>query len=188
MKIGELARRANLNASAIRYYEKLSLLPQPQRQGQQRRYPAEALNRILLIRFASEMGFTLSEIKLFLSGIKETAPPAPRWKKLAHRKLAEVEKTIQCSRRLKSLLQHLLHCRCSSLAICVQRLSLSPNLRSLQKPRAKRKQKSPHAPNSWDEIFAQADSAKISKELLAHRDRQASLSSDCYANSHHKLI
>ena len=134
MKIGELASHAGLNASAIRYYEGLRLLPQPQRKSNQRRYPAEALNRILLIRFASEMGFTLSEIKLFLSGIQETAPPGPRWKKLAHRKLAEVEQSIQRSRRLKSLLEHLLHCRCGSLQICVQRLSLSPNLRSLQKP------------------------------------------------------
>ena len=133
MKIGQLAARANLNASAIRYYEKRGLLPPPHRQGNQRRYPSDSLNRILLIRFASEMGFTLNEIKLFLSGIKETAPVGPRWKKLAHRKLAEVAETMQRSRLLKSLLEHLHHCRCSSLSICVTRLSLSPNLRSLQK-------------------------------------------------------
>jgi hypothetical protein len=30
---------------------------------------------------------------------------------------------------LKSLLQHLLRCDCASLQVCVQRLSLSPNLR-----------------------------------------------------------
>jgi MerR family transcriptional regulator, redox-sensitive transcriptional activator SoxR len=149
MKIGQLAVRANLNASAIRYYEKLHLLPQPQRHGNQRRYPAEALNRVLLIRFASEMGFTLSEIKLFLSGIKENAPVGPRWKKLAHRKLAEVEQTIARSRRLKSLLEHLLHCRCSSLQICVQRLSLSPNLRTLQKPQSNPSPKSRRSHNSW---------------------------------------
>jgi MerR family redox-sensitive transcriptional activator SoxR len=133
MKIGELAARANLNASAIRYYEKRGVLPAPERQGNQRRYSAEVLNRVLLIRFASEMGFTLSEIKLFLSGIKETTPLAPRWKKLAHRKLVELQQTIERSRRLKSLLTHLLHCRCASLQICVQRLSLSPNLHSMQK-------------------------------------------------------
>src|SRR5271163_4584702 len=121
MKVGELATRAGLNASAIRYYEKLNLLPKPQRQGNQRRYPAEALNRVLLIRFASEMGFTLSEIKLFLSGIKENAPVGPRWQKLAHRKLAEVAETMQRSRRLKSLLEHLLHCRCARLQTCVRR-------------------------------------------------------------------
>jgi hypothetical protein len=32
---------------------------------------------------------------------------------------------------LKSLLQHLLHCRCAILQICVQRLSLSPRLRRI---------------------------------------------------------
>lgn len=132
MKIGELARRAELNSSAIRYYEKLGLLPAAQRQGNQRRYSAESLNRILLIRFASEMGFTLPEIKLFLSGMKENAPVGPRWKKLAQRKLSEVQQTIDRSRRLKSLLEHLLHCRCASLRICVDRLSLSPSLRVLR--------------------------------------------------------
>jgi len=133
MKIGELAVRARLNSSAIRYYERIGLLPIAQRQGNQRRYSAEALNRISLIRFASEMGFTLSEIKLFLSGIKEDAPVGPRWKKLARRKLSEVQEAIDRSRRLKSLLEHLLHCRCASLEICVQRLSLSESLRMLKR-------------------------------------------------------
>ncbi|MGA2421791.1 MAG: MerR family transcriptional regulator [Candidatus Acidiferrum sp.] len=133
MKIGQLASRANLNASAIRYYEKRGLLLPPERQGNQRRYPSDSLNRVLLIRFASGMGFTLNEIKLFLSGIKERAPVGPRWKKLAHRKLAEVEQLMQRTRRLKSLLEHLLRCRCSSLNACVTRLNLSPNLRSLRR-------------------------------------------------------
>src|SRR6266850_900724 len=69
MKIGELAARASLNASAIRYYEKLGLLAPPQRIGGQRRYPSDALQRVLLIRFATDMGFTLAEIKLLLSGL-----------------------------------------------------------------------------------------------------------------------
>ena len=131
MKIGELAHRAGLNASAIRYYEKIGLLAAPQRSSGQRRYAADALNGVLLIRFASGMGFTLGEIKLFLNGLRDDAPVGPRWKKLAHRKIAEVESTIQRSLRLKALLKHLLHCRCASLQICVQRLSLSENLRSL---------------------------------------------------------
>jgi len=129
MKIGELAGRSGLNASAIRYYETRGLLPAPHRAGGQRRYPANALDRVLLIRFASEMGFTLSEIKVFLNGLRDDSPVGPRWKKLAHRKIQEVERGIQRARRLKSLLEHLLHCRCISLEVCVQRLSLSPNLR-----------------------------------------------------------
>jgi MerR family transcriptional regulator, redox-sensitive transcriptional activator SoxR len=129
MKIGELARRASLNASAIRYYEKLSLLAPPRRTGGQRRYPSDALHRVLLIRFASDMGFTLAEIKLFLSGLRDNTPVGPRWKKLAARKPREVDQSIARSLKLKSLLQGLLRCHCPSLQFCVNRLSLSPKLR-----------------------------------------------------------
>ena len=132
MKIGQLARTAGLNASAIRYYEKRGLLAAPQRLGGQRRYPVETLDRVLLIRFATEMGFTLSEIKLFLNGLRDNAPVGPRWKKLATRKLLEVEQSIVRSLKLKSLLQGLLHCHCPSLQFCVSRLSLSPKLRRLE--------------------------------------------------------
>jgi MerR family transcriptional regulator, redox-sensitive transcriptional activator SoxR len=131
MKIGDLAGRAGLNASAVRYYEKIGLLAPPQRTGGQRRYSSDALDRVLLIRFASEMGFTLDEIKLFLHGLRDNSPVGPRWKKLAHRKIGEINNSIQRSIRLKSLLQHLLQCRCASLQICVQRLSLSPSLRQI---------------------------------------------------------
>ena len=129
MKIGQLAHRAGLRASAIRYYERLGLLAPPHRVGGQRRYSLDALDRVLLIRFAGEMGFSLAEIKLFLSGLRENAPVGPRWKKLATRKISEVEDSIARSLRLKTLLQNLLHCRCASLKQCVAALGLSENLR-----------------------------------------------------------
>ena len=132
MKIGQLAARANLSASAIRYYEKMGLLVAPQRLGGQRRYPTDSLDRVLLIRFATDMGFTLAEIKLFLSGLRDNTPVGPRWKKLANRKLLEVDQNIARSLKLKSLLQNLLHCRCASLQQCVRALGLSENLRLLQ--------------------------------------------------------
>jgi MerR family transcriptional regulator, redox-sensitive transcriptional activator SoxR len=124
MKIGDLASRTGLHTSAIRYYESVGLLPAPHRSGGQRRYPDDAVYRVLLIRFARNMGFTLSEIKLFLSGLRENTPVGPRWKKLAHQKIKEVEEAIERSRQLKSLLQHLLQCHCASLQVCVERLSL----------------------------------------------------------------
>ncbi|HVH60317.1 MAG TPA: MerR family transcriptional regulator [Candidatus Sulfotelmatobacter sp.] len=129
MKIGQLAYRAGLRASAIRYYERLGLLAPPHRVGGQRRYSPDALDRVLLIRFASEMGFSLAEIKLFLSGLREDAPVGPRWKKLATKKISEVEESIARSLRPKTLLQNLLHCRCASLKQCVAALGLSENLR-----------------------------------------------------------
>src|SRR3979490_2960618 len=123
MKIGDLANRAGINASAVRYYEKRGLLVPPYRISGQRRYSVDTVHRVLLIRFASDMGFTLGEIKLFLSGLRDKAPVGPRWKKLAHRKILEIDENLRRSRRLKSLLQHLLHCRCASLQICAQHLS-----------------------------------------------------------------
>jgi MerR family redox-sensitive transcriptional activator SoxR len=131
MKIGQLARRANLNPSAIRYYEKRGLLAPPHRTGGQRRYPSDALDRVLLIRFAGDMGFTLSQIKLFLSGLRDNTPVGPRWKKLAARKIAEVDQNIARSLKLKTLLQGLLRCHCASLQQCVRALGLSEKLLSL---------------------------------------------------------
>ena len=135
MKIGQLARDAGLNPSAIRYYEKRGLLAPPERKSGQRRYPADTLYRVLLIRFAIDMGFTLNEIKLFLNGLGDNTPVGPRWKKLAARKLVEVDENIARSLKLKSLLQNLLHCRCASLQFCVSRLRLSPSLRLLKSAR-----------------------------------------------------
>jgi DNA-binding transcriptional MerR regulator len=131
MKIGELAGRTGLNASAIRYYERMGLLAPPYRAGGQRRYPAEVIHRVLLIRFAGDMGFTLAEIKIFLSGLRDNSPVGPRWRKLAAHKIKQAERTIERSIRLKSLFQHLLRCHCASLQDCVQRLSLSENLKKL---------------------------------------------------------
>ena len=131
MKIGELASLAGLKPSAIRYYEKLGILEAPHRVGGQRCYSADAQDRVLLIRFAADMDFTLAEIKLFLNGLRNNAPVGPRWRKLARTKIKQVEDTIQRSRRLKSLLQHLLHCQCPSLQVCVQRLRLSPAMKKL---------------------------------------------------------
>jgi MerR family transcriptional regulator, redox-sensitive transcriptional activator SoxR len=132
LKIGQLASRTGVNASAIRYYEKLSLVPAPYRASGQRRYTDEAICRVLLIRFARDMDFSLEEIKIFLSGLNDKAPVGKRWKRLAHSKIRQVDETMVRAQRLKSLLERLLHCRCASLRQCVDRLSLSPKLRLMR--------------------------------------------------------
>jgi len=141
MKIGELAAQAGLNASAIRYYEQCGLLPEPYRRGGQRLYGSDVVHRVLLIRFASDMGFTLDETRVFLNGLRDNAPVGPRWRKLAHRKIKEVNAMIERSRSLKSLLEHLLQCECSSLQVCVKKLSLSPAIPVLRRSAKKQRQR-----------------------------------------------
>ena len=132
MKIGELAAQADLAPSAIRYYEKVGLLAPAERIGGQRRYSSGALDRVLLIRFAGEMDFTLAEIKLFLNGFREKTPVSIRWRKLTTRKIAELQQRLAFTRRLLNLLELLRHCRCIHLHQCVTGLSLSPRLRALR--------------------------------------------------------
>jgi DNA-binding transcriptional MerR regulator len=128
MKIGEIAKASGMNASAIRYYERCGLLPAPYRTGGQRRYSSDSVYRLLLIRFASDMEFSLDEIRVFLTGLRDSTPVGSRWRKLAHRKLKEVDAKIARSQQLKSLLENLLKCNCGSVQVCVERLTLSPAL------------------------------------------------------------
>ena len=61
--IGELARRAGLRASAIRYYEKIGLLPKTQRVGGQRHYEPGVLNYLAVIDVAKRVGFRVDEMQ-----------------------------------------------------------------------------------------------------------------------------
>ena len=136
MKIGQLAAQAGLAASAIRYYEKLGLLPSPDRLSGQRRYSSDALDRVLLIRFAAEMDFTLAEIKLFLTGFRPNTPVSTRWRRLTTQKIAQLEQRLMFTRRLLGFLQRLQSCcHCVELHQCVSGLSLSPRLRTLRNSR-----------------------------------------------------
>src|SRR5260370_7211179 len=93
----------------------MGLLAPPQRLGGQRRYASDALSRVLLIRFATDMGSTLAEIKLFLSAFRDNAPAGTLWKKLPTRKLTQPKQKIPPSLKLKTLLPSLLPCRPPSL-------------------------------------------------------------------------
>jgi MerR family transcriptional regulator, redox-sensitive transcriptional activator SoxR len=144
MKIGELAAQTGLAASAIRYYERCGLLPPPYRVGGQRQYSQQAVYRLRLIQFTAGMGFSLREIRMFLAGLHDRAPIGPRWRKVAHRRIQELDANIRRARQLRSLLKHLLRCNCGSVQACVERLSLDPTLacisadRKLQRARGSR--------------------------------------------------
>ena len=69
MKIGELARRSGMAASAIRFYEAKGLLKTASRQANgYRDYPPEAVAVLSIIRDAQQAGFTLDEIRQLLPG------------------------------------------------------------------------------------------------------------------------
>lgn len=66
-KIGEVARRADVNKETVRYYEKRDLIPKPdRRRSGYRIFTQRHIDQIKFIKRAQELGFTLSEIKELL--------------------------------------------------------------------------------------------------------------------------
>src|SRR5215211_9158788 len=67
LPIGELARRTGVATSALRYYERIGLLPPAERASQRRHYPPSVAERVALIRLYQDAGFTLEEIGRLLA-------------------------------------------------------------------------------------------------------------------------
>lgn len=118
MLIGDVARHAVLRPSAIRYYERLGLLPAPIRRNGRRHYGEEVLFRLQLIRFARESGFSLREIRWLFAG----KPYSTRMRQVARHKIGELEKAIERGRSMQSLLKRAIRCRCLTLEECGRRL------------------------------------------------------------------
>jgi MerR family transcriptional regulator, redox-sensitive transcriptional activator SoxR len=121
MSIGEVARRASVRPSALRYYEGVGLLP-PERANGRRRYDGEVLSEVLdrlaVVRVAQQAGFTISEIKTLLNGFSKDTPPSERWRLLAEEKLPEVDALIERVQGMKDMLERGLRCECLRLEDC----------------------------------------------------------------------
>src|SRR6266699_3609691 len=75
MSIGEVARKMGLRSSAIRYYERLGLIPKAPRLSGRRCYDDRVLERLAMVRFAKHVGFSIAEIKVLLRGVEGRPPP-----------------------------------------------------------------------------------------------------------------
>jgi MerR family transcriptional regulator, redox-sensitive transcriptional activator SoxR len=122
LSIGEVAKRAGINTSALRYYEEAGILPSPARVSGRRRYDTEAIRRIELLRFAQQAGFTLGEIKTLFHGFAAETPLSARWKSLARAKLQELDLLAKRIRRMRRTLDMGLRCGCIRVEDC----TLSP--------------------------------------------------------------
>jgi MerR family transcriptional regulator, redox-sensitive transcriptional activator SoxR len=119
LSIGEVAARCGLAPSTLRYYERLGLLPAPARRSGRRRYGDEAMERLTVVVYAKDMGFSLLEIReLFTDG----KPYSTRMRRLATRKLVHVERMIARAHAMQAMLRTALHCRCLDVPACGRRL------------------------------------------------------------------
>jgi len=123
LSIGEVARRAGVSASAIRYYERAGLLAEPERVGGRRRYDPGVVRRLALIQAARRAGMSVSETHELLHGFAGETSASERWRALASGKLEEIDERIAHLRRIRELLEEALRCECGSLEECARLLS-----------------------------------------------------------------
>jgi MerR family transcriptional regulator, redox-sensitive transcriptional activator SoxR len=118
LTIGEVARRAGVATSSIRYYERIGLLPEPDRIGGQRRYDAEVLGKLGFIGVAQGAGFKLREIKQLIEGVDGADGMGERMRSLSTTKLDEVEELLERTKAMKGWLEVAKECGCATPAEC----------------------------------------------------------------------
>lgn len=126
LSIGEVANRAGLNTSAIRYYEAVKLIPVAPRRGGQRQYDETVLTRLKIIELAKSFDFTLEEIRLFFEGVSEDSSPSEVWRAFAGAKMKVLEEQIVRAKHLHGMLKIGLSCQCLKLSDCT--LSVLPSV------------------------------------------------------------
>jgi MerR family transcriptional regulator, redox-sensitive transcriptional activator SoxR len=116
MRIGEVARRAGVRVSLIRYYEDIRLLPAAERVSGQRRYDETVLRRLAVIDVAQRAGLSLDEIRELVQHGND--PMSAQLRELAERRLPEIDALIERAQRVRSWLQSATSCDCQSIDEC----------------------------------------------------------------------
>jgi len=119
LTISEVARQIGLQPSAIRYYERIGLLPPAPRTSGQRRYDSTVLYRLAIVQQARQLCLTLEEIRQLFFGFRRVTGASERWQKLSQQKLAELDVLMSDIRTVRRLLNKMMrHCDCETLDQC----------------------------------------------------------------------
>lgn len=108
MKIGSLAKQANVNTQTVRYYERIGILKATdRRESGYRVYDQGSLKRLLFIKRAQELGFALDDIRELLNLRASTPAARERARNKAREKIAEIGAKIVDLKKLESKLKAL---------------------------------------------------------------------------------
>ena len=106
-RIGEVAMRASVSIDTVRYYERRKLLPvAPRTASGYRVFTADAIERLLFIKQAQQLGFSLDEISTLLTtnGISDCL----RVRDLIDLKLKDLDARMKAMRKFREKLKHYL--------------------------------------------------------------------------------
>lgn len=120
LTIGQIASRAGIRASAIRYYEAQGLLPEALRENGKRVYDPSILERLDVIALAKLAGFSLAETKVLLANVSARGGPRHVWRQSAKAKRTEIDREMRSLEVTKYVLTNIAQCRCRSLEECAR--------------------------------------------------------------------
>ncbi|MGQ3053823.1 MAG: redox-sensitive transcriptional activator SoxR [Roseateles sp.] len=119
LTIGQLARRAGIATSALRFYEAQGLLAGSRSAGGHRQYPRHALRRVAFIRAAQAVGLTLPQIKAALATLPDSRTPTKAdWTRLSAAWAPLLDARIAALQKLRNQLTSCIGCGCLSLKAC----------------------------------------------------------------------
>lgn len=133
--IGEVAARAGVRPSALRYYEEIGLISAAVRRGLRRQFPPEVLPQLKLIALAQTAGFSLDEIAGMFGANGLPAPP----RDMLHQKADEIDDKIAELIALRETLRHVADCPAPTHMECPTFRRLLDSAGQQPKRRAKRK-------------------------------------------------
>jgi DNA-binding transcriptional MerR regulator len=91
LKVGAVARAAGVGVQTLHYYERLGLLPKPERSAANYRlYSPEAIRRVRFIKKAQAIGLTLDETKQILDLKEHGRAPCRKVAELGEKHFAEI--------------------------------------------------------------------------------------------------
>ncbi len=105
LSIGKLASAAGVGVETIRFYERRGLLPEPPRRASgYRQYPPDSVARVLFIRRAKRLGFTLKQITELLELRVDPDKSCADVRALAEAKIDDVDQKMRELKGIKSAL------------------------------------------------------------------------------------
>ena len=105
LRVGDVASQAGVSVDTVRHYERKGVLQNVSRDDSgYRRYSEDAVQRILMIRKAISLGFSLDELATIFRERASGRPPCARVRDLAGRKLVELDERIAALTALRAAL------------------------------------------------------------------------------------
>ena len=117
--VGELAERAGVATSALRFYEREGLIQSRRTSGNQRRYSRDTLRRIAFIRASQRLGIPLAAIRGALALLPDNRTPTREdWARVSECWRDDLNQRIKLMTQLRDHLTECIGCGCLSLSHC----------------------------------------------------------------------